>query len=192
MCRKLIVTNKLSLGNRELGWEAYSMPKGEVLEFTGKQLKDAITRGTDEVYGLRLSDDGELVFDREGFYTVNMMNKLHINTLVPIDETECMANLFYTVIGTCEKDGKMLYDAVSSRYERVLLTEEKAKIMIEMGIISSGAKLDGDRIAVAPLEKKAEAEKAAEDGGAGGEKGEAAGKVAVKAKKEAVKKEKAG
>lgn len=42
MCRKLIVTNKLSLGNRELGWETYSLPKGEVIEFTSKQLKDAI------------------------------------------------------------------------------------------------------------------------------------------------------
>lgn len=29
MCRKLVVMNKLSLGTRELGWEALSLPKGE-------------------------------------------------------------------------------------------------------------------------------------------------------------------
>ena len=57
MCRKLVVTNKLSLGSRELGWEAYSLPKGEVLEFTSKQLKDAIKQGTDEVYGLKLEEE---------------------------------------------------------------------------------------------------------------------------------------
>ena len=44
MCRKLVVTNKLSLGNRELGWETYSLPKGEVVEFTSRQLKDAIRK----------------------------------------------------------------------------------------------------------------------------------------------------
>ena len=38
MCRKLIVTNKLSLGNRSLGYETYSLPKGELVEFTDKQI----------------------------------------------------------------------------------------------------------------------------------------------------------
>ena len=42
MCRKLVVVNKLGLGNRELGYEALSLPKGEVLEFTSKQLRDLI------------------------------------------------------------------------------------------------------------------------------------------------------
>ena len=44
MCRKreLIVVNKLGLGSRELGYEVYSLPKGEVLEFTAKQLRDII------------------------------------------------------------------------------------------------------------------------------------------------------
>lgn len=94
MCRKLIVTNKLSLGNRELGWETYSLLKGELIEFTSKQLKDAIRLGTDEVYGVKVSEEtGELVFD-EAFFTTNMMNKLHINTLIPIVEDDCLANLF--------------------------------------------------------------------------------------------------
>ncbi len=38
MCRKLIVVNELYLGARQLGWEAYSLPKGEIVEFTDKQL----------------------------------------------------------------------------------------------------------------------------------------------------------
>lgn len=96
MCRKLYVTNKLSLGNRDLGWEAYSLPKGEVVEFTSRQLKDIIRDGgTDQVYGLKLNEEtGDLVFDTDGFFTTNMMNKSHINTLVPIEESDCLANLF--------------------------------------------------------------------------------------------------
>lgn len=155
MCRKLVVTNRLSLGNRELGWETYSLPKGEVVEFTSKQLKDAIRLGTDEVYGLKIDENtGELVFDTEGFYTTNMMNKVHINTLTPIIEDDCLANLFYTVIGTRKDKQNTLYEVVSSRYERTFFTTEKTKALLEMKIISSGAVLQNDEIQVAKLEKQ--------------------------------------
>lgn len=52
MCRKIYITNELTLGQRPLGWEAWELPKGEVQEFTSKQLKDIIKQGNDEVYGL--------------------------------------------------------------------------------------------------------------------------------------------
>ena len=153
-CRKLIVTNKLSLGNRELGWEAYSLPKGELVEFTSKQLKDIIrTEGADEVYGLKISEDtGELVFD-ENFYVTNMMNKLHINSLVPMVGEDCLANLFYIVIGTHKVKNETMYDVISSRYERNSFNVEKVKTLLDMKIISAGAKLENGEIVVAPLEK---------------------------------------
>ncbi len=154
MCRKLVVTNKLSLGNRELGWEAYSLPKGEVVEFTSKQLKDAIRFGTEEVYGLRLAEEsGDLIFD-EGFFTTNMMNKVHINSLTPMVESDCLANLFYIVIGSRKVKQEMVYDVISSRYERTTFTAEKVKTLLEMGIISGGAKLVNGEIEVAPLTKE--------------------------------------
>lgn len=154
MCRKLIAVNKLSLGNRELGWETYSLPKGELVEFTSKQLKDIIrTGGADEVYGLKVSEEtGELVFD-EAFFTTNMMNKLHINTLVPMVEDDCLANLFYIVIGTHKVKQETMYDVISSRYERTSFTEEKVKTLLDMHIISAGAMLQDGAIVVAPLEK---------------------------------------
>jgi len=154
MCRKLIATNKLSLGNRELGWETYSLPKGEVVEFTSKQLKDIIkSGGPDEVYGLKISEEsGELVFD-PSFHVTNMMNKLHINTLVPVEESDCLANLFYIVIGTHKVKNEIMYDVISSRYERTSFNAEKVKTLLEMKIISAGAKLENGEIVVAPLEK---------------------------------------
>ena len=154
MCRKLVVTNKLSLGNRELGFEAWSLPKGELVEFTSKQLKDIIRNGgPDEVYGLKISEEnGELVFDNS-FYVTNMMNKLHINTLVPMVEDDCLANLFYIVIGTHKVKNEIMYDVISSRYERTSFNAEKVKTLLEMKIISAGAKLENGEIVVAPLEK---------------------------------------
>lgn len=154
MCRKLVVTNKLSLGNRELGWEAYSLPKGEVVEFTSKQLKDAIRLGTEEVYGLRLAEEsGDLVFD-EDFFTTNMMNKVHINSLTPMVESDCLANLFYIVIGSRKVKQETVYDVISSRYERTTFTAEKVKTLLEMAIISGGAKLENNEIVVASLTKE--------------------------------------
>ncbi len=164
MCRKLVVTNKISLGTREICWEAYSLPKGEVVELTAKQLKDAIKGiGTDEVYGLTVSEEtGELVFDKEGFFTVNMMNKIHTNTLVPMVEEDCLANLFYIVIGSRKTKQGMMYDVVSSRYERTAFSEEKTRTLLDMKIISGGAKLENGEIVTAVLEKKKEEEKGKE------------------------------
>ena len=44
------------------------------MELTEKQIKDAL-KGitTDEVYGLELSEAGELVMDKKNFFTTNMM-----------------------------------------------------------------------------------------------------------------------
>ncbi len=154
MCRKLIVTNKLSLGNRSLGYETYCLPKGELVEFTDKQLKDIIkSEGPDEVYGLKVAEEtNELVFD-DSFFVTNMMNKLHINSLVPMVEEDCLANLFYIVIGTHKVKNEIMYDVISSRYERTSFSAEKVKTLLDMKIISAGAKLENGEIVVAPLEK---------------------------------------
>lgn len=164
MCRKLVVTNQIFLGTRAICYEAYSLPKGEVVELTEKQIKDAL-KGvtTDEVYGLALSDAGELISD-DAFFTTNMMKKIHTNTLIPMVEDDCLANLFYIVIGTHKVKQETMYDVISSRYERTSFTEEKVKTLLDMHIISAGAKLQDGAIVVAPLEKpKAEAKQESAD-----------------------------
>lgn len=154
MCRKLVVTNEIFLGARAICYEAYSLPKGEVVELTEKQIKDTLKGLTkDEVYGLRLSEAGELELDTDGFFTTNMMKKIHTNTLVPMVEDDCLANLFYIVIGTHKDKANTMYDVISSRYERTSFTEEKVRTLLDMYIISAGAKMQGDKIIIAPLEK---------------------------------------
>lgn len=154
MCRKLVVTNEIFLGTRPICYEAYSLPKGEVVELTEKQIKDAL-KGltTDEVYGLALNESGELILDTENFFVTNMKKKVHTNTLIPMVEDDCLANLFYIVIGTHKDKGTTMYDVISSRYERTSFTEEKVKTLLDMHIISAGAKMQGDNVIVAPLEK---------------------------------------
>lgn len=153
MCRKLVVTNQIYLGTRAICFEAYSLPKGEVVELTEKQIKDAL-KGltTDEVYGLALSNAGELLLD-DAFFATNMMKKIHTNTLVPLIENDCLANLFYIVIGTHKEKGNTMYDVISSRYERTSFTAEKVKTLLDMQIISAGAKMQNGEIVVANMEK---------------------------------------
>ena len=110
MCRKLVVTNEIFLGTRAICYEAYSLPKGEVVE-------------------------------------------IHTNTLIPMVEEDCLANLFYIVIGTHKEKGNTMYDVISSRYERTSFTEEKVKTLLDMHIISAGAKLENGAVVVASLEK---------------------------------------
>lgn len=152
MCKR-IITNRLVLGSREIGWEAWSLPKGEIVEFTSAQLKNLIKQGKDEVYGLKLGRNNELEFDTEGFFTTNMMNKAHINNLTPMIEGESLVNLFYVVIGTHKQNGSTMYDVISSRFESTSFNEEKLKVLLSLGVISGGAKLENDKIIVAPLEK---------------------------------------
>ena len=49
--------------------------------------------------------------------------------------------------------GNTMYDVISSRYERTSFTEEKVKTLLDMHIISAGAKMQDGKVVVAPLEK---------------------------------------
>lgn len=155
MCkRKIYVTNEIFLGARPVAIEAYSLPKGEVLEFTSKQLIAMIKEGKDEVYGLQLSEDGNsLEFDKS-FFTTNMMKKIHTGILKMAVETENLVPVFYIVIGTHEENGNTVYEMISSRYERLTVSEEKLKLLFEMGFISGGCKMEEEKIIVAPTKEE--------------------------------------
>jgi len=62
------------------------------------------------------------------------------------------------VIGTHKEKGTLLYDVILSRYERISFTEEKIKTLLDMHIISAGAKLANGEIVVALLEKQKQSE----------------------------------
>ena len=83
-----------------------------------------------------------------------MMKKIHTNTLIPMVEEDCLANLFYIVIGTHKEKGNTMYDVISSRYERTSFTEEKVKTLLDMHIISAGAKLENGAVVVASLKNQ--------------------------------------
>ena len=149
MCKMNVVVNKLVLGNRELGWELWNGK--EVIEYTSKQLKEIIKAGKQKICGLKMGESGELELDREGFFTTNMMVHSHIGSWKSMEE-EGMANLLYVCIGSHEESGKVVYDCISSRFEQAKISESDMRAYLKIGIVSGGAKLDGEKIVLANLE----------------------------------------
>lgn len=146
MCKMNIVVNKLVLGNRELGWELWSGK--EVMEYTSKQLRDMIKAGKQKICGLKIGDNDELELDKEGFFTTNMMVHSHIGSWKSLEE-ESMVNNLYVCIGSHEESGKVVYDCISSKFEQAKISENDMRAYLKIGIVSGGAKLDGEKIVLA-------------------------------------------
>ena len=143
MCR-LTVVNKLYLGNRELGYELYN--DREIVEMTAIQLKNAIKAGKD-VRGVVIDKaTNELVLDKDGFYSVNMMKHSHINNYEPMIESDSKVNVFYIVMDKHTENDKSVYDLLSSRFERVTVSEDKLITYLELGLVSAGAKLENGKL----------------------------------------------
>lgn len=166
MCKMNVVINKLVLGNRDLGYETWNGK--EIMEYTAKQLKDIILEGKQKVCGLKVGENGELELDREGFFTTNMMIHSHIGNYHSMEE-DGMTNKLYVCIGSHEEAGKVVYDCVSSRFEQAAFSENDMRAFLKVGIVSGGAKLDGDKIILAgtelaePVPEKKEPEPAKAD-----------------------------
>lgn len=148
MCQMRIAVNRLMLGARELGWELWSGK--DVMELTANEIKKLIKAGT-KVCGLTIGKSGELELDKDGFFTTNMTVHSHIGSWKPMNEGG-VANLLYVCIGKHEEDGKMVYDCISTRFEQTKITEADMRAYLKIGIVSGGAKLDGDNIILAELE----------------------------------------
>lgn len=156
MC-KLFVINSLYLGNRSLGYELYD-GKG-VVEMTEKQVRDGILAGK-EIYGLKVSENGiDLEPDREGFFMNNLVAHRHIGNYKPMYETENPVSLMYIVISMKEEKGVRTYEIISSRFEKKEVSEEMLKSLFLMGAVCGGAKVEGDKVIMAPEQKKKEPEK---------------------------------
>lgn len=158
MCNYYLL-NELALGSRNLGFEfiAISDKKTEVVEMTAKTVRDNIKAGK-KIHGLQIAEDKEDLALDESFFMRNYTVKTHINNIRPKYEYEgqCVANIMYIVIGSHEENGKRVYDVISSRVERTTFSEEKLKAMYELGFISGGCKVEGDKVILPGSEAKEE------------------------------------
>ena len=150
MCMRRFVITRTMLGGREQGWV---LDDGvSISEMTSKEIITALSKGQ-EIYGLAVGNDGALELDK-AFFTRNIMEHRQVGNYQPmIDENGCLANVFYIVTGKNEKGE---YTAISTKHERTVLSEERCKVMLEMGVISAGAKLENGKVVLPSLGKATE------------------------------------
>ena len=143
MC--MYLSNANFLGQRLIGYEFFDSKSLGFIGFSEKQVIDKLNHG-DKVYGFRLKKDEEsgkdvLELDAEGFNMTNLQVKSGVNNLTwMIDADNNDMNIGLIVVSV-SGDKKKVYETVNARHARVSYTEEKLKILIEMGAMVAGVKL---------------------------------------------------
>ena len=148
MC--MYLTNGNFLGQRLIGYEFYdSKSKG----FVGMTEKQVITKlkNNEKVYGFILGEeDGKevLKLDVEGFNMGNLQLKTGVNSLSWMNEDSGSDMNMELIVVAVSGDKKKVYETVNARHARVEYTEDKLKMMMELGVPVAGVRLEKNKLVV--------------------------------------------
>lgn len=149
MC-KLYVTNGNFLGQRLIGYDCYDSKSKGFVGMSEKQIIDKIRRG-EKIYGFTLGKEDDrdvLVLDSE-FNMTNLQLKSGVNNLSWLNENEVNdINTALVVVAVMNENGKKVYETVNARHARVTYSEEKMRLMAEIGIPVAGIRLVNNKIVV--------------------------------------------
>ena len=146
MC--MYLTNGNFLGQRLIGYEFYdSKSKG----FAGMTEKQVITKlkNSEKVYGFVLATEDEkevLKLDVEGFNMSNLQLKTGVNSLSWMNEDSGSDMNMALVVVAVSGDRKRAFETVNARHARVTYTEDKLRMMMEIGVPVAGVRLEKNKI----------------------------------------------
>lgn len=150
MC-KLFLTNGTVLGKRLISFEVYDSKSKGFIGLSEKQVMDKLKHG-EKIYGFKLEKgaDGEMLELDETFNMVNLQMKSGVNTLSFLKEMDdCDINTALVVVATWTENGKrVVYEAVNARHARVTYSEEKLRMMIELGVPVAGVRMNKGKLTV--------------------------------------------
>lgn len=145
MCMKYLV-NREDLGKRTTGYMFYDGDSKGFIGMTEKQIKDTMNKG-DRLYGLMLDGDGNIAMDADGWHTNNYMVRSGINSLTPVVESDCPANMMYVVVSVRKvENGESVYEVVNSRYARLEMPESKVRMLLEFGCVQGGVYMENGEL----------------------------------------------
>ena len=146
MC--MYLTNGNFLGQRLIGYDFYdSKSKG----FVGMTEKQVITKlkNNEKVYGFILGEeDGKevLKLDVEGFNMGNLQLKTGVNSLSWMNEDSGSDMNMELIVVAASGDKKKVYETVNARHARMEYTEDKLKMMLEIGVPVAGVRLEKNKL----------------------------------------------
>jgi hypothetical protein len=144
----MYLTNGNFLGQRLIGYEFYdSKSKG----FVGMTEKQVITKlkNNEKVYGFILGEeDGKevLKLDVEGFNMGNLQLKTGVNSLSWMNEDSGSDMNMELIVVAASGDKKKVYETVNARHARMEYTEDKLKMMLEIGVPVAGVRLEKNKL----------------------------------------------
>ncbi len=146
MCMYLTYGN--FLGQRLIGFDIYDSKSKGFIGMTEKQIINKLKSG-ERVYGfiLGMEDDKEVLkLDAEGFNMRNLQIKTGVNNLSWMNEEESTDMNIGLIVVKVSGDKKKVYETVNARHARVEYSEDKLKMMLELGIVVAGVKLEKNKL----------------------------------------------
>ena len=148
MCMYLV--DGMYLGNRLIGYEVYESKSKGMVGMTEKQIMNKLKAG-EKVYGFVIGEvDGkeELILDKENFNMTNLQIKSGVNSLSWYNEDSGTDMNIALIVVSVSGDKKKVYETVNARHARVEYSEEKIKMLLELGVPVAGVKLEKNKLTV--------------------------------------------
>lgn len=146
MC--MYLSNGNFLGQRLIGYDFYDSKSKGFVGMTEKQVISKLKKG-EKVYGFALAKEGEedtLVLDADGFNMSNLQLKTGVNSLSWMNEENGSDMNMALVVVAVSGDKKKVYETVNARHARVEYSEDKLKMMIELGVPVAGVRLEKNKL----------------------------------------------
>lgn len=151
MC-KLFLTNGTALGSRMINWECYDPNSKGFLGMSETELIKRLKQGEKQLYGFKISkgENGAdtLELDGEGFNMTNVQIRSGVNSLKFLKETDCDINTALIVVAAFKENGKHIFETVNARHARVTYSEEKLRMLIELGVPVAGVRMSKGKLTV--------------------------------------------
>ena len=146
----MYLSNGNFLGQRLIGYEFYDSKSKGFAGMTEKQVISKLKKG-EKVYGFVLGEeDGKevLVLDKENFNMSNLQLKTGVNSLSWMKEENGSDMNMALVVVAVSGDKKKVYETVNARHARVEYSEDKLKMMMELGVPVAGVRLEKNKLVI--------------------------------------------
>lgn len=148
MC--MYLTNGNFLGQRLIGYDMYESKSKGFVGMSEKQIINKLKAG-ERVYGFVLGSENDkdvLLLDADNFNMTNLQIKSGVNTLSWSDEDSGSDMNIGLIVVSVSGDKKKVFEAVNARHARVEYSEDKLKMMMELGVPVAGVKLEKNKLII--------------------------------------------
>ncbi len=146
MC--MYLTNGNFLGQRLIGYDFYDSKTKGFIGLTEKQVISKLKNG-EKVYGFVLATVEEkevLKLDAENFNMSNLQLKTGVNNLSWLNDDNGSDMNMELIVVAVSGDRNKVYETVNARHARVEYSEDKLKMMMEIGVPVAGVKMEKNKL----------------------------------------------